>query len=80
MYVNLCGCNYYIDEKSLAERLTPEVMEGPPWRTEEIIEIQKRMTTLDDMLRDHMLATATPDPIDRLRKHLDEMLTTKEEK
>lgn len=77
MFAEIGGRYYYIDEESFAERMTraqAETDREHPWQIEDIVEIQHRMKSLEDRLFEHLKATATPDPIDTLRRHLDEMV------
>ena len=74
MYINLFGSNCYFDEKSWVERMTMTTLDGPPWRIEDIIAIQHQMKESEDRIFEYMRQTATPDPIEQLRKHLDEMI------
>jgi hypothetical protein len=71
MHVNLFGQDYYFDEKLFEKQMTEAA--NRPWRTEEIVAIQHRMKSTEDRLLDHLRQTATPDPIQTLRQHLDAM-------
>ena len=76
MFVEFGGRYFYLDEESFAERITKAEAatdKEHPWRIEEIVAIQQRMKSLDDLLLEHMRATATPDPIERLREHIAQM-------
>lgn len=75
MHVNMFGENYYFDEKAFAERMKQAESEHP-WRIKEIVEIQRQVQTLNDLLTEHILGLAPEDPIDRLRKHLDVMIAS----
>lgn len=72
MHFNFLDKEYYLDEQRWVERMTPK--QGPPWRIEEVIAIQHRMKESEERILEYLRQTATPDPIDTLRKHLDEMI------
>lgn len=47
---------------------------NPQRRTEEVIAVQHQMKELEDRLMEYLRQTATPDPVEALRRCLNEML------
>ena len=68
MWVHMFGVDYYLDERAFKECVNKP---APPWRLEEVVEIQRQMTTLDNLVFQHLQQSAAPDPLDTLRKYLD---------
>lgn len=73
MYVRVFGADYYLNEKTFVERMT-QAASDHPWRTEEIIAIQRQMKDVEDRIFEHVRQTAMPDPLETLRRHIDEMI------
>lgn len=78
-YIHAFGTDYYLDEEAWTRQVVEGALNGPPWRVEEVIAIQQQMRGLDNLLLEYMQRTATPNPLDTLRKHLDEMIARGEE-
>jgi hypothetical protein len=71
------GASYFLDEKSFAERMTQAHKETEtkyPWRMEEILAIQRQMRSSEDRLFEYVRQIATPDPLETLRHHIEEMI------
>lgn len=75
MYVRAFGADYYLDEKSFAERMT-QAAENHPWRMKEIVAIQHQMKEAEDRIFDYIAATT--DPLETLRRHIDDMVAAGE--
>ena len=71
MWVRAFGRDYYLNEKSFAEQMAQP---APNWRMEEIVAIQHQMREAEDRLLDYLKQTATSDPLETLRKHIDDMV------
>lgn len=72
MYVEALGTTYYLDEESFAKRMTQAAKEHP-WRMEEVVAIQHQMKSVEDRIFEHVRRSATPDPMETLRRHIDKM-------
>ena len=78
MHFEAFGRTYYLNEKSFVERMTQArsaTETDHPWRIEEIVTIQNRMRSFDEFIAIHLKHSATPDPLQTLRQHIDGMLT-----